>query len=350
MKAPKAIDCFCGAGGFSLGLQQAGYEIAYAFDNNRIATETYRKNLGNHVLETDAQTVSGIDLRSKFGEITLVAGGPPCQGFSVQRRGGEKDERKDLIFEFLRLVIEIEPLYFVMENVSALAGPRNKHYLDRLLCSAQEAGYQTVWKVLDASNFGVPQKRKRLFVVGSRRGKFTFPAPTTLETRTVADAFSGLPEPGSAAARNYFNHDPDNISALNRERISHVPEGGGRENIPPHLQLPCHSVAVDKAGHRGVYGRLTWGKPSGTITTKCNSFTRGRFAHPVQDRNITMREAARLQSFPDHFQFLGGKVDVAHQVGNAVPPPLAKAIAEAILRHSMSPPVKHDQSQLELIP
>ena len=126
------------------------------------------------------------------------------------------------------------------------------------------------------------------------------------------------------------NHQPDRISDLNRERISHVPEGGGRADIPYELRLPCHQVSVEVAGHRGVYGRLSWDQPAGTITTKCNSFTRGRFAHPVAHRNISMREAARIQSFPDDFVFEGSKVEVAHQIGNAVPPRLASELGKAI--------------------
>ena len=117
---------------------------------------------------------------------------------------------------------------------------------------------------------------------------------------------------------------------MNRKRISFVPEGGGRADIPMEYRLPCHRVDVEKAGHRAVYGRLRWSDVAATITTKCNSFTRGRFAHPTEDRNITMREAARLQSFPDTFHFVGNKVEVAHQIGNAVPPKLAQALCDSI--------------------
>jgi DNA (cytosine-5)-methyltransferase 1 len=178
-----------------------------------------------------------------------------------------------------------------------------------------------------------------MFIVGERDDGmeyFEFPAPTHGPGRyvTVRSAIGDLPSPTSARAlaERIANHEPDRVSELNRLRISHVPPGGGREHIPPELRLPCHQVSVDRAGHRNVYGRLHWDEPAGTITTKCNSFTRGKFAHPEEHRNITMREAARLQAFPDDFVFEGDKVAVAHQIGNAVPPPLGEQLARAVLR------------------
>lgn len=331
-----AIDAFCGAGGLSLGLTRAGFDVQFAFDTNEKAIATYKKNIGAHAHVLDASSVEGQSLPLK-GSVTLVAGGPPCQGFSVQRRGAREDARNDLIFEFLRLVGEVQPQLFLMENVAALASPRNRVYYQKLLKTAAMLGYSVEASILNAADFGVPQIRKRLFVLGVRedlRGKINLPTRSIEvdEWRSVRDAIQDLPDPSSAKGKLYPNHTPDNISPLNRERISHVPPGGGRSDIPEHLRLPCHSVSVEVAGHRGVYGRLDWDKPAGTITTKCNSFTRGRFAHPTENRNISMREAARLQSFPDTFVFEGGKVDVAHQIGNAVPPDLAYGIASDILK------------------
>lgn len=328
-----AIDAFCGAGGLSHGLIKAGFDVQFAFDFNERAIETYRANLGHHAHVMDSKTVKPSTIVTS-GPVTLVAGGPPCQGFSVQRRGPEEDIRKNLIFEFLRLVRGIKPKIFLMENVAALASARNQAYFEKLKSDAEQLGYEVQAKILNAADFGVPQTRKRLFVLGvkkSLKGKITLPDGTSENWVSVREAIADLPSPRSSAALLYPNHLPDNISDLNRERISHVPPGGGRSDIPAHLRLACHSVSVDVAGHRGVYGRLDWDKPAGTITTKCNSFTRGRFAHPVENRNITMREAARLQSFPDDFVFQGGIVDVAHQVGNAVPPLLSYRIASHLL-------------------
>lgn len=336
---PTAIDCFAGAGGLSLGLLGAGFDVRAAFDCDADAVETYRKNINDHIRPTNALGLSGIELLTianlEKESCSLVAGGPPCQGFSVQRRGSAQDGRNDLVFEFLRIVFEIRPTMFLMENVSAIGAPRGRVYFDEFCSKAASGGYRVCWRVLDAADYGLPQHRRRMFVVGEiadGRNYFQFPLPTRepSDYRTVRHAIADLPSPHSPEATLFANHSPDNISELNRLRISHVPPGGGRQYIPAELRLPCHAVSVDKAGHRNVYGRLAWDEPSGTITTKCNSFTRGKFAHPSENRNITMREAARLQGFPDSFVFSGDKVAVAHQVGNAVPPLLAERVGLAI--------------------
>lgn len=339
-----AIDCFAGAGGASLGAAWAGFDVRAAFDINERAVETYSKNLPGRVVQADVMSLTGASLlslgRLTKGECDLLIGGPPCQGFSVQRRGADTDERNALVGEFLRLVAESAPRSFMMENVPALAGKRGAHLLNEFTTKAVDFGYSVSTCVLDAADYGVPQHRRRLFVVGLRGSTpFDFPVPThTPETwKTVRDAIGDLQDPRLLdVSLRLLNHDPDNLSDLNRDRISHVPEGGGRDDIPIELRLPCHRVPTAVAGHRGVYGRLWWNRPSGTITTKCNSFTRGRFAHPEHDRNISMREAARLQSFPDDFAFLGGRVDVAHQVGNAVPPVLAMVVTGEIAKQLRS--------------
>jgi DNA (cytosine-5)-methyltransferase 1 len=323
----------------ALGLRDAGLDVRFAFDAWGIATRTYEQNIGPHVLCAKAEELTGAQLLEaaglQNGHCDLVVGGPPCQGFSVQRRGEDFDARNDLIQEFIRLVTEIHPSMFLMENVTAIQGTRGRPHLKKLLQSADAAGYCVKFAVLNAAEYGVPQTRRRFFLVGELGDAgtcFEFPSPTHSEGSfvTVRQAITDLPDPGEP---NHAipNHQQDRISDLNRVRISHVPPGGGRAHIPEELRLPCHKVSVDVAGHRGVYGRLSWDKPAGTITTKCNSFTRGRFAHPEEHRNITMREAARLQSFPDSFVFTGSKVDVAHQIGNAVPPLLARHLGTAIM-------------------
>jgi DNA (cytosine-5)-methyltransferase 1 len=337
MRKPTVLDCFCGAGGMSLGFKNAGFRLVAAYDNCEPAISTYKRNLGRHGYCVDLKSTPITELRAGQ-QIDVVVGGPPCQGFSVQRRGGRADTRNDLVFHFLKIVEEIRPAFFLMENVPALAGPRWKSYFDRLLGTAAKLGYQVKTEILNAADFGVPQVRRRLFLVGEhsdRQPSFEFPCRTRApdDYVTVREAIGRLPEPRPKNEKPRLpNHISDNISELNRRRIATVPPGGGRADIPTKLQLPCHRVSVDVAGHRGVYGRLWWDRPATTITTKCNSFTRGRFAHPEAHRNISMREAARLQSFPDDFVFEGSVVDVAHQIGNAVPPLLARALAEAIMK------------------
>ena len=336
VERPLAIDCFAGAGGLARGLVEAGIDICFAFDSNAEAMRTYRHNLGDHAHQMMADEVTPLLISKLLAgrQCHLVVGGPPCQGFSVQRRGAQNDVRNDLIFEFLRIIADVRPTMFLMENVAALQGPRGQPYLQRFKSLAAQEGYLVHVAVLNAVDFGVAQSRRRLFIVGEiddGKPSFVFPTPLSPSKRlSVRDAIGDLPSP--TVHSGIPNHEPDNISPLNRERIAHVPPGGGREHIPEELRLPCHRVAVSVAGHRNVYGRLHWDEPAGTITTKCNSFTRGKFAHPSENRNISMREAARLQGFSDDFAFLGDKVSVAHQIGNAVPPPLAKHLGEALVR------------------
>lgn len=339
---PTAIDTFAGAGGLSLGITWAGFDIRCAFDNNKYAAATYRRNFTHPFLEKSVENISGEELlrlsNLKKGELVLLAGGPPCQGFSVQRRGEDNDPRNMLVLEYGRLIAELRPVFFLMENVVGLKNRRGKTFLAKLISIAESLGYECQTKVLDAVGYGVPQFRKRLFVVGELPLDgglyFQFPKPTHQpeEYRTVRDAIADLPPPPEDFTDHpdWPNHRRERLSEINRLRISYVPQGGGREHIPPELQLDCHKISVEKAGHRYVYGRLAWDKPAGTITARFDSFTRGRFAHPEEDRTITLREGARLQTFPDWFVFEGPKVEVAKQIGNAVPPLLAKILGLAL--------------------
>lgn len=339
----KVIDAFSGAGGLSLGLSQAGLDIVLAFDTDDRAISTYNRNLGHKCLNLDANSISGAELLDaagiRSGELAVLTGGPPCQGFSMQRRGDDRDLRNDLLPRFLVWVEEIRPPFFLIENVSGLRGRRGKQYLDDCIRSAEELGYRCHVRLLNAADYGVPQVRNRLFIVGEllsdRKTYFNFPPATHSEGNwaTVQDAIRDLPRPPTDGTEHpdWSNHRSDRLSAKNQLRISHVPQGGGRADIPEELRLRCHEVHPDIAGHRYVYGRLSWDRPAGTITARFDSLTRGRFGHPAENRTISLREGARLQAFPDSFVFLGTKVEVARQIGNAVPPPLAKAIGNALV-------------------
>ncbi|MCZ0870916.1 DNA cytosine methyltransferase [Peribacillus sp. AS_2] len=335
------IDSFSGAGGLSLGLQQAGLNIKLAFDNNKYAVETYGKNFRHPVLLESIENINGNDLLKsvglKRGELSLLAGGPPCQGFSVQRRGEDKDARNSLVLEYARLIEELKPTFFLMENVTGIKNKRGASYVQEILELVTKMGYHTQMETLNAADYGVPQSRKRVFIVGEKpindRVFFEFPKKKYQPEnyRTVRDAIFDLPTPPEDFSDHplYPNHRKERLSEMNRIRISHVPQGGGREFIPEELRLECHKVSVEKAGHRYVYGRLAWDEPAGTITARFDSFTRGKFAHPVENRSITLREGARLQTFKDDFVFSGTKVEVAKQIGNAVPPLLAESLGYA---------------------
>jgi DNA (cytosine-5)-methyltransferase 1 len=352
-----AADFFCGAGGLSLGLQWAGFQPAFAFDSDPYACQTYRHNLGEHLLRANATTLSVDEIYSSSGlgpgSFTLVCGGPPCQGFSIQRRGQRQDIRNDLVIDFARLAVELHPPIILIENVPQLLGRRGRAYLREVIAYFEGAGYQCDAQVLDAADFGVSQHRLRAFVVARRPDQtspFVFPRAThdRANRRTVRDAIANLPEPplDYSEAPGYPNHTRVRITPLNELRIAHVPPGGGRADLPVELQLPCHK---NDNGHRhlDVYGRMEWDKPAPTITAMFDSFTRGRFAHPEQNRPITGREGARLQSFPDTFRFYGPKKDVARQIGNAVPPLLACAIGEA-LRASLDQEARREDSIRQL--
>jgi DNA (cytosine-5)-methyltransferase 1 len=338
----RLLDAFCGAGGLSLGFELAGWETAFAFDSDPIAVDTFNKNHAGHASVMDAIEVSGQDLLELStlapGECDLLAGGPPCQGFSLQRRGLREDPRSELVLRYIDWIQELNPKAFVLENVHAIRSVRGSHLIAEVRAFAEGAGYATHVETLDAVDYDVPQIRRRAFLVGAARGRrFEWPTPASARL-TVRDAIADLPSPPEDGSphRLIANHYREaRLSPINRERIRAVPEGGGREDLPLHLQLDCH-----KSGHRHLdtYGRMAWDRPAPTITARFDSFTRGRFGHPVEDRSITLREGARLQGFPDSFVFLGNREDGARMIGNAVPPPLATHVARSITRMLLDRP------------
>lgn len=337
MMEKKIIDCFCGAGGLSIGFEQAGFDVIYAFDIDEAAINTYKHNPKYHHGKAFVRDIYNVnkasiekDLGQTLGNIDVMIGGPPCQGFSVQRRGDDQDPRNKLILEYCRLIKEIYPRFFVLENVGGIVSKRGKPYIKTLIDTLSAAGYQIQMKKLLASDFGVPQDRRRVIVVGelSEDGieHFDFPEPINGPKKTVRDAIFDLMDKDE---KDIPNHKADKLSEINLKRIRSITEGQGQDSLPDDLQLDCHKK---HNGHRHLdtYGRMAWDKPAPTITARFDSFSRGRFGHPVLDRTITLREGARLQTFPDDFEFLGNKVEVARQIGNAVPPVLAEKIAEQI--------------------
>ena len=334
MSQPVAIDSFCGAGGLSLGFTQAGWKTALAFDNDPVAVNTYHKNLGGHVHLLDAENVDAqtlLDLTGlQPGDCDLLAGGPPCQGFSLQRRGSRQDSRNRLPLLFIEWVNGIRPKAFLIENVPAITSVRGRDVLDAVREMADELGYGLSMSTVNAIEYGVAQNRRRTFIVGiSGKRKFKWPEPSPKDL-TVRDAIGSLPSPptdGSCHPEVANHYRESRLSPINVQRIRVVPEGGSRLDLPEHLQLRCH-----QSGHRHLdtYGRLAWRLPAGTITARFDSFTRGRFGHPTEDRSITLREGARLQGFPDRFVFLGNREEGARMIGNAIPPPLARAFAAAL--------------------
>lgn len=339
------IDSFCGAGGLHLGLKNAGFEIIYSFDNDPkcVATQKLNSEYFSHLIECESiMELKNGKLLDKLGlekgELFLISGGPPCQGFSIQRIGNDQDERNELVIEYMTVVLELMPHYFLIENVPGINGKRGKEILEQALCMAKDSGYFIHKKILDAQDFGIPQRRKRMFVIGERLdGKeptFLFPNPVDEEEKLkVKDVIGHLPKPPEDGSDHpvVLNHKRDKLSELNLKRLNFLKQGQGRQHLPKELLADCHQTDASKIGHRNVYGRMSWDDVAPTITARFDSFTRGQFGHPTDFRSISLREGALLQTFPENFLFAGTKVDIARQIGNAVPPKLAEILGKAII-------------------
>lgn len=324
----RVVDLFCGAGGFALGFDRAHrYSCVLAVDDDPACTETFALNF------PDARVVTGdvreVDLAGVDADV-LVAG-PPCQGFSTLNRARRGDSRNALTREVLRGCDGFEPLAVAVENVPPfLEAEEGRH----LVVGLRQRGYRVRAGVVNGADYGVPQRRLRALVVGVRADGSAWPRPThSAESssrlprhRTVADALALLPtQPDD---RNWHRRYAA-TSAIAYERYRAVPEGGSRLDLPTDLRYACW---VDARGHGDVLGRLHWRRPSGTLRTEFFRPEKGRFLHPSENRPITPREAARLQSFPDSFVFPERQTltAVARQIGNAIPPRLAEAIAREI--------------------
>lgn len=329
----KFVDGFCGAGGLSLGFEASGFENVLAFDADDDAIKTYMSNISNTAVVADINDdkILRVTESATGAEPFCLIAGPPCQGFSHQRRGDSDDPRNNLVLSLASLIESLKrrPLGIVLENVTDLELPRGRKYLHAFLDSLQRWGYVAFRHELNSANFAVAQLRKRILVVALRADIAEhYKGPRSLTPKrwvTVGEAIGDLPV---AASGEVANHEPSQEGELNRRRIAFVDMGRGRTMIPEDLQLPCHARSY--RGHRDVYGRLDWFSQARTITGGFDSFTRGEFAHPFFHRSITPREAARLQGFPDDFVFYGNRASVRRQIGNAVPPPMAYAIAKAI--------------------
>ncbi|MCX8955762.1 DNA cytosine methyltransferase [Erwinia psidii] len=333
------IEGFCGAGGMSFGLKQAGFDVRLAFDINENAVETYKKNIGNHCEKLDASIVSGKFLLEKAGiktRLDLFSGGPPCQGFSKQKRGAHllDDDRNKLVLEYSRLVNELKPRAFLFENVEIFGQKRGRFLIEEI--KVKLFNYNIYTYFICSSDFGVAQKRGRFLMIGidKSEGKVIPQLLKSNKPLTVRDVIGQLPPPPEDYKEHQEipNHIKCKITKINEERFSHVPPGGGWKDIPYNLRLKCHqNVDTASGGWPDVYGRLEWDKQCPTITAGFDSFTRGRYGHPSQDRAITLREGAMLQGFPVNYRFYGNRDAIRLQIGNAVPPPVSYAAGTAII-------------------
>ena len=342
--AYNCIDCFCGAGGLALGLSNSGFDILYSFDIDAKAIATMRSNYKYlPIHQTEIKDIYEINIDTlinmvglRQGELDLLAGGPPCQGFSIQRSGNDIDVRNNLVSKYIEVVKSIRPKFFLMENVPGILGKRGAGLLKETLDTISNEGYFIHQRLLDAQNYDVPQRRRRVIIIGERKDHeyplFKYPEPTD-HIVTVRDTIGFLPSPPDDYTDhpNFKNHRRDKLSSDNLKRIQAVKEGQGRDFLPENLLLPCHKVSSSIMGHRNVFGRMSWDKVAPTITARFDSFSRGMFGHPVQDRTISLREGALLQTFPLDYIFVGNKVEIARQIGNAVPVKLAEYLGKSFI-------------------
>lgn len=346
----KLLDLFCGAGGLSSGFDQAGFEIALGVDFNADALETFAKN------HQHAQTLCG-DLKSddlkqqiihfaNTYHIQGILGGPPCQGFSLKgKKLGLDDERNYLFKEYLAIVKAINPQFIVMENVKALANTANGYFLNEIINQLTDMGFYVNYQILNAKAYGVPQSRERVFIIATKNKKFDFNAIIKKPTVSVQEAIGDLYFLNSGEGsfvQNYllpatssyqqqmrqnstqlYNHQATNHNKIALDKLAMIPPEGDKSALPKELW--------GNQKFNTTWGRLKWHDVSPTIDTRFDTPSNGCNSHPVLHRAITPREAARLQSFADDFIFYGKKTEVCKQIGNAVPPLLAYAIAKAIL-------------------
>lgn len=340
----KVFDFFSGCGGTSKGFELAGLDIQMAIDLDKDAALTYRNNFPKakffceDIRSFTTDSLSPL-ASSRQNEPMLFCGCAPCQPFSKQKKEkNDQDDRISLLLEFLRFIKFFLPEYVFVENVPGLQNVYGKSGpFDIFVAELEKSRYEVKFDVISSQDYGVPQKRRRLVLIASRLGHISFPTPTHGEGRinpqyaTVADKIRHLPpiEAGEVCSQD-SNHRAAQLSALNLSRIKATPEGGDRRHWPAHLGLECHK---DYAGHSDVYGRMNWRAPASGLTTRCISYSNGRFGHPEQDRAISVREAACLQTFPEDFVFLGSLSSMARQIGNAVPVEVARVFGENFLNH-----------------
>lgn len=335
-----AVDFFCGAGGLTRGLLDAGIEVKKGYDNDINLKDTYEKNnRGSKFICSDVSKIRGVDVLKGLNlkkNYLLLAGCAPCQPFSSMLRAREKeDKRKNLLLEFGRLISEIEPDFVFVENVPGLKNGKGKNIFKLFEDIIKKAEYFFISDILDAKDYGVPQKRRRLVLLASKHNEVKIPKKThgpengKLPYETVRKTILKYPVIRAGSKhKKIINHDARALSELNIERLKYIgKDGGTRIDLPENLRLECHKK---HSGHTDVYGRMKWDDVSPTLTCKCTSLSNGRFGHPTQTRAISVREAAAIQTFKDNYIFYGTLIENSKWVGNAVPPLFAKSIIEGI--------------------
>lgn len=334
------VDLFCGVGGLTCGFEKAGLNVVAGYDLDESCEYTYTHNNNALFINKNIEDVTGDEIKSHLEgyDIKVLAGCAPCQPFSRhQKDKSNRRKHKDwkLLYQFGRLVKDVEPDIVSMENVPEL---EKEEVFDDFVKTLEDLKYNVTYKIVNAADYGVPQRRKRLLLLAAKDKEITFIKPTHQKPVTVRETIENLPKVGAGDKIESDNlHFTATLSKKNIERIQHSVQGGTWRDWPKELVLDCHKKESGQT-YSSVYGRMKWDDVAPTITTQFTAYGTGRFGHPEQDRALTLREGAMLQSFPQDYSFVpaGEKVvlkKVSRYIGNAVPPRLGEIIGLSIISH-----------------
>jgi DNA (cytosine-5)-methyltransferase 1 len=339
-KEPQVIDLFCGVGGLTHGFVREGFKVVVGYDSDASCKFAYESNnLDARFINKAIEKTTSKEIKSEYkgAQTRILVGCAPCQPFSLYTVKQQKDEKWKLLWEFRRLIDDVRPEIVSMENVPELT---RHSVFEEFVAALREFGYHVSHSVVFCPDYGVPQSRKRLVLFASRLGEIAIIHKTHSKRRwrTVRKAIGRL-DPIKAGERSAADriHQARKLDATNTERIKNTPPGGSWRDWPERLKLACHLKSTGKT-YRSIYGRMEWNAPAPTLTTHCTGIGNGRYGHPDQDRAISLREAALLQTFPRKYKFVHPRAKVLNKlvsrhVGNAVPVRLGQVIARSIRKH-----------------
>lgn len=344
-----AIDLFCGVGGLTRGIEDSGITVKAGFDLDESCRYAYEYNNKSAFIQCDIRTLDADTINSYFDEsdIKVIVGCAPCQPFSSctpRTHAGKKNDKWGMLNHYSRIVREVKPDIISMENVPQL---KSTEPFEQFLKTLEDNEYHYSYSVVSCEEYGIPQRRKRLILLASRYGPIFIKSPNGIQKRTVKDVIGSLPalQDGEISSTDSL-HRCQKLSEKNRLRISHSIPGGSWETWPDELKLDCHRTK-NGSSFKSVYGRMRWDDSSPTITTEFFNYGSGRFGHPEQNRALSLREGALIQTFPADYEFEPGNdiksiATTATHIGNAVPVKLGEIIGTSILEHLSVYGVTHD--------
>lgn len=342
LQKTEVVDLFCGIGGLTHGFVKQKFDVIAGFDFDKSCTYAYEKNNNSKFIHADLSTFDSQEIKKLYSQdsIKILVGCAPCQAFSTYTQGNKKNDKWKLLYAFSKIIIEVKPDIISMENVPNLLKYKKGRIFNDFITVLETNGYSIEYKIVDAKFYGVPQRRQRLILIASKIGRIKILGRTHSKNKliTVKSAIGKLPKIEDGESHNKdLLHRARKLSELNLKRIKATPEGGGWKDWDKSLVLKCHKKKSGKS-YKSVYGRMRWEDVSPTLTTQCTGYGNGRYGHPEQDRAISLREAAILQSFPKHYDFVDpdekfSPSQIEKHIGNAVPVKLATIVARSIKRH-----------------